>query len=110
MNAPFRSFIGEDVVGAGCGAVVPQRFRLLARPAILVVRMCHPRSMGGELDDAAAVLAAVAGRPGYARSDDELTATMVDAYALMSQATAFVAALTRDAAGRDLPGRCASSG
>src|SRR5262249_53839899 len=44
------------------------------------------------------------------RSDEELTATLVDGYALMSQAAAFVAGLTCDAAGRDLPGRVGSHG
>src|SRR5215475_15071671 len=72
--------------------------------------MCHPRCVGGELDDTAASLAAVAGRPGFARSDEELTTTLVDAYALVSQGMALVGALARDAAVRDLPDRVGSNG
>src|SRR5215475_9294485 len=72
--------------------------------------MCDGLCVGGELAGVAAALAVVASRPGFARSDEELTAAVVDGYALMSQAAAFVAGLTRDAAGRDLPRRCAFGG
>src|SRR5215475_12965897 len=72
--------------------------------------MCHPRCVGGELDDTAASLAAVASRPGFARSDEELTTTLVDAYALVSQGIALVGALARDAAVRELPARVGSHG
>src|SRR5215813_6758764 len=67
--------------------------------------MCDPRCMGETLGDAAAVVAALAARPGYALSDDELTAELVDSYGLMSQVAALVAARAHEAAGRDLPRR-----
>src|SRR5215470_10758165 len=66
--------------------------------------------MGGELDETAAAFAVVVGRPRYARSDDELVATLVDTYAFVSQGIAFIGAMTHDAAGRDLPGQVGSSG
>src|SRR5215467_10738903 len=72
--------------------------------------MCECLCMGGELDDTAASLAAVAGRPGFARSDEELTTTLVDVYALVSHGIALVGALARDAAVRELPARVGSHG
>src|SRR5215813_1394246 len=72
--------------------------------------MCECLCVGEELAGAAAVLAAAAARPGFARSDEELTSTLVDAYALVSQGMALVGALARDAAVRDLPDRVGSNG
>src|SRR5215475_3332311 len=72
--------------------------------------MCECLCVGEELAGAAAVLAAAAARPGFVRSDDELTTTLVDAYALVSQGMALVGALARDAAVRDLPDRVGSNG
>src|SRR5262249_5444075 len=79
--------------------------------AVVVIRMCDARCVGETLRDAAAIVEAIAACPGYALSDDELTAEVVDAYALVSMATALAAARAHEAAGRDLPRRrdCASA-
>src|SRR5215475_8303030 len=95
---------------AGAESFVPQRFTAAVWVGVVVVRMCDDRCMGGELDETAAAFAVVVGRPMYARSDDELVATLVDTYAFVSQGIAFIGAMTHDAAGRDLPGQVGSNG
>lgn len=61
--------------------------------------------MDGLVGEASTALAAFASRPAYGLSDEELTASLVEVYALASQATAVAAMLAREAQGRELPRR-----
>ena len=84
---------------------MPQRFRSVSVAAEIVVRVCESGVMDEALERVGAEIAGFTARPVYGLSDVALRESAVALQRIVSQATAALSVVVREAQGRDLPGR-----